>query len=237
MKFRHKLPKDELKRLSKEISKKLVASDYKNNRVQDPATPLSDKQASKVKKYVYDFFHRAVEKFGTQAGKGPEGSEPPSQGSTTPLGFPEGKADTPATSTTPKDATASPDGGEDAMMLGADDLLSPSSAELKRKRGGEAVDSAQLTPSDGPEAKRFKDEEGDAVSSPSPPPPGPPPPPAENEEQRALREQEEALMRENEEAQRLDDEANKIERLEKEADEMQKEIDAVKSGKQEVLSH
>ena len=44
-----------------QISKKLVNSDYKNNRVQDP-TKLSEKHQKQVKKYVKDFFDRAVEK-------------------------------------------------------------------------------------------------------------------------------------------------------------------------------
>ena len=55
-KFRHKLPKDELKRLGKELSKKLSASDYKNNRVEDPSAELSDKQAQKIKKYVKELY-------------------------------------------------------------------------------------------------------------------------------------------------------------------------------------
>lgn len=61
-KFRHKLPKDELKKFAKEVNKKLVASDYKNKRVDDP-TSISPKLEKKVKKYVKDFLERAVEKF------------------------------------------------------------------------------------------------------------------------------------------------------------------------------
>lgn len=62
-KFRHKLPKEELKRLGKEIAKKLVSSDYKNNRVADPTARLTEKQTSKIKKYVKDFLDRAVQKY------------------------------------------------------------------------------------------------------------------------------------------------------------------------------
>ncbi|KAK2928499.1 hypothetical protein FoTM2_011361 [Fusarium oxysporum f. sp. vasinfectum] len=65
-KFHHKLPKEELKRFGKEIAKKLVSSDYKNNRVGDPNAPLSEKQARKMKQYVKDFLDRAVKKFGDQ---------------------------------------------------------------------------------------------------------------------------------------------------------------------------
>ncbi|KAI5287812.1 histone methyltransferase set2 [Ascosphaera aggregata] len=60
-KFKHKLPKEELKRLAKELSKKLVSSDYKYKRVEDP-TKISDKQVLKVKKYCKEFFDKAVVK-------------------------------------------------------------------------------------------------------------------------------------------------------------------------------
>ncbi|KAK2630074.1 hypothetical protein QTJ16_000894 [Diplocarpon rosae] len=60
-KFSKQLPKDDLKKFGKEVAKKLVASDYKNNRVEDP-TKISEKQEKKVKTYVRDFFERAVEK-------------------------------------------------------------------------------------------------------------------------------------------------------------------------------
>ncbi|KAL3953684.1 hypothetical protein ACCO45_011640 [Purpureocillium lilacinum] len=84
-KFRHKLPKDELKRLGKEIAKKLVASDYKNNRVEDPTAALNEKQVLKIKKYVSDFLNRAVEKYGAhQKRKGAKDS--PSSGDPATLG-------------------------------------------------------------------------------------------------------------------------------------------------------
>lgn len=43
------------------ISKKLVNSDYKNNRVEDP-TKISSRQEKQVKKYVKDYFDKAVAK-------------------------------------------------------------------------------------------------------------------------------------------------------------------------------
>ncbi|KAF2962904.1 hypothetical protein GQX73_g10666 [Xylaria multiplex] len=61
-KFRHKLPKEELKKFTKDVSKKLVSSDYKNNRVDDP-TVITEKQERKVKIYVKDFLDRAVQKY------------------------------------------------------------------------------------------------------------------------------------------------------------------------------
>ena len=64
-KFYGKLPKDDLKKFAREVNKKLVASDYKNNRVEDP-TSISTKQEKKVKKYVRDYFERAVVKYKEQ---------------------------------------------------------------------------------------------------------------------------------------------------------------------------
>ncbi|UKZ82293.1 histone methyltransferase set2 [Trichoderma virens FT-333] len=46
------------------VAKKLVTSDYKNNRVNDPAAPLTEKQERNIKKYVKDFLDRAVAKQG-----------------------------------------------------------------------------------------------------------------------------------------------------------------------------
>ncbi|PYH87599.1 SET and WW domain protein [Aspergillus ellipticus CBS 707.79] len=60
-KFKHKLPKDDLKRYAKDVAKKLVNSDFKNNRVGDP-TRIDDKQQKKVKKFCKEFFDKAVVK-------------------------------------------------------------------------------------------------------------------------------------------------------------------------------
>ncbi|WEW56474.1 histone methyltransferase set2 [Emydomyces testavorans] len=60
-KFKHKLPKEDLKRYAKEVAKKLVNSDFKNNRVDDP-TKISDKQVKQVKKYCKEYFEKAVAK-------------------------------------------------------------------------------------------------------------------------------------------------------------------------------
>jgi histone-lysine N-methyltransferase SETD2 len=60
-KFTTQLPKDDLKKFAKEVGKKLVASDFKNNRVEDP-TKISERQEKKVKKYVREYFEKAVEK-------------------------------------------------------------------------------------------------------------------------------------------------------------------------------
>ncbi|KAL2809450.1 hypothetical protein BJX63DRAFT_423779 [Aspergillus granulosus] len=60
-KFKHKLPKDDLKRYAKDVAKKLVNSDFKNNRVTDP-TKIDEKQQKKVKKFCKEFFDKAVAK-------------------------------------------------------------------------------------------------------------------------------------------------------------------------------
>lgn len=240
-KFRHKLPREDLKRLGKEVAKKLVASDYKNNRVTDPSETLTSKQSKKIRSYVHDFLQRAVQKYEARQKEKTTGDEP-SQGSDTPQSRLVNVAKSPNESTTPKDEPMR----QDAPSLSdGEDVLSPDSAARKRKRDGDQLDSAIATPSDGgPEMKRLKEDEAVSLGAATPPPPPPPPPesdtPAsevEDEQQRALVEQEEALIRENEEAQRLEDEAIKTKQREVAADDMQREIDALKSGNQELLSH
>ncbi|KAL8705012.1 MAG: hypothetical protein Q9201_001857 [Fulgogasparrea decipioides] len=58
-KYKHRLPRDDLKRFGKQIAKKLVDSDYKNHRVEDP-TKISPSQERHVKKHVKEFFEKAV---------------------------------------------------------------------------------------------------------------------------------------------------------------------------------
>lgn len=60
--YRKKLEKDDLKRLSKEVAKKLVRGDYKSGRVRDPAAKISAKHEKTVKNYVKDFMDKAVKK-------------------------------------------------------------------------------------------------------------------------------------------------------------------------------
>lgn len=56
------MEKEDLKRLSKEVAKKLVRGDYKSGRVKDPTTKLSSKHEKTVKTYVKDFLDKAVRK-------------------------------------------------------------------------------------------------------------------------------------------------------------------------------
>ncbi|CRK23606.1 hypothetical protein BN1708_018040, partial [Verticillium longisporum] len=62
-KYRHKLPKEELKRLGKEVNKTLVSSDYRKNRVEDPTVAINHKKVKTIKQYVKDFLDRALIKF------------------------------------------------------------------------------------------------------------------------------------------------------------------------------
>ncbi|CAM1502981.1 Fc.00g077570.m01.CDS01 [Cosmosporella sp. VM-42] len=229
-KFHHKLPREELKRLGKDVAKKLVASDYKNNRVGDPSLPLSDKQSRKMKKYVQEFLNRALEKY-TDHQKRKAARE--TQHSASATQAPDGKkpevgsaADSPLDSPPTKADTTPMDDAEDVILSDNNTAGSSGSPDRKRKREVDGVDSPSLTPSDGPMQKRLREDE---LGEPSPPPPPPPPPESAMEdvmtaEQLALREQEEALVRENEEAQRLEDEANHTKELEQAAETAQYNI-------------
>jgi len=200
-KFRGKLPKDELKKFAKEISKKLVASDYKHKRVDDP-TAISEKQKAKVRKYVKDYFERAVEKY--NAHEKQKADRVANDGSKLGSGT--------AVGAEPIDVVKN---DEDSIMTDdeakgdEDDTGStPDSSLLKRKRDEEdALNSATVTPSEPASIKRLKGDGADENGTPSPPPPPPPPPEGESAEQQAaaeeaerlkLAEEEAALERENE---------------------------------------
>lgn len=198
-KFRQKLPKDELKRHSKDVSKKLVSSDYKNRRVDDP-TAISEKQEKKVKKYVKDYLDRAVEKY-QELEKRKVGHtsrrDSDAKGPSAAL-----DVDAVASVETPVTAGARA-ADEDAAMSDVEEATR-SSPERKRKRDEEDnTPDASLTPEDTPSLKRLKEEQ--ATEEPTPPPP--PPPPGAEMEVEMTPVQTEELTREQEEAQRLADEA------------------------------
>jgi hypothetical protein len=209
-KFTKQLPKDDLKKFAKEVGKKLVASDFKNGRVDDP-TKISEKQEKKVKAYVRQFFEKAVDKKKEldkrkkekERAKFANGSDKLNGKDASPEEVDDVKAediDLTPSSPSPPGAPSSPHAS----------VATPPSPELKRKRTGEE------TPSDESDSKRLKEEY-------STPPPPPPPPPAEGmpleelpdaemdekeiletEEEKELRRQEEDLMRENEEAMKME---------------------------------
>ena len=225
-KFHRQLPKEDLKKFGKEINKKLVASDYKNKRVDDPTT-ISEKQERKVKKYVKDFFERAVVKFkahqektAAQAAKSQSSALPSSNSAALEL-----SSEVPAV-TLDEDIVMSDDEGPGST---------PASSDRKRKREDDTVDSPGPAPSDTPSIKRVKDDDAD---EPSPPPPPPPPPEGEATPTAEISEQEAALMRENEEAQRIADEAERQKLAEQEAElELENERNMLDFEREQQHSH
>lgn len=212
-KFRHKLPKEELKKFAKDVSKKLVSSDYKNKRVEDP-TSITKKQEKKVKTYVKDYFDRCVEKYQEHEKK--KKTDRSARDDAKTLQLPETNGQATPTTHAHRD-------NEDIVMTDDEDAgATPVSTDLKRKREDNVVGSPDLTPSETPFLKKLKEDE---IDLPSPPPPPPPPPPEgedtfdlaigdqdnslgdqdavmlqeeQEEERQRLREEEAALERENE---------------------------------------
>ncbi|KAM0285338.1 hypothetical protein ACHAQH_001527 [Verticillium albo-atrum] len=212
-KYRHKLPKEELKRLGKEVNKTLVSSDYRKNRVEDPTAAISHKKVKTIKQYVKDFLDRALVKFKEHERKKAERAGQGLQSDAAQ----KADAGVAMESSAPgaPDDVAMGDVDDEVILSDMEELETASTSSLERKRKREQVDagSPELTPSETPSAKRVKE---DDVDDQAPPPPPPPPPETEGDanaegveqpltaEQLALREQEEALIRENEEAERLE---------------------------------
>ncbi|KAI9677517.1 MAG: histone methyltransferase set2 [Caeruleum heppii] len=174
-KFKSKLPKDDLKRFAKEVSKKLVNSDFKHNRVEDP-TRISSRQEKQVKKYVKEYFDKAVAKKRAHEKKKAEKSSQQN-----------GIVESPSLPTAAVPGNASPGSDDDQAMAMSDvepddedvvvpSLRSPEIDEsngdvLKRKRDAEGHDGADPEGFDGTPSKRAR-----SASPPIPPPPPPPPP-------------------------------------------------------------
>lgn len=180
-KFRHKLPKDDLKKFAKEINKKLVSSDYKNRRVENPSQ-ISKKQEQKVKKYVKDFFDKAVTKYNALEKKKAEKLR-------------NGTGSFSGTPTTADKIVVDLKIEDDFVMSDDEEIDLTPPSDHKRKR----PDDLDMTSSE-PSPKRVKDED-----APTPPPPPPPPPavatPGDiiiDADADALRQQEAELERENE---------------------------------------
>lgn len=193
-KFRHKLPKEELKRFAKDVSKKLVSSDYKNNRVEDPTT-ISEKQEKKIRKYVKDFLDRAVQKYHELEKRKTERAVGSGHGKTK-------EANNEAIASVETPGITGLAGDEPAVPSDAEDGAT-GSPERKRKRDEDDLLDASLTPDETPSVKRLKDEE--TTEEPSPPPP--PPPPEEAMDVDMTPTQAAELSCEQEQAQRLADEA------------------------------
>ncbi|KAF3041548.1 histone methyltransferase set2 [Didymella heteroderae] len=141
--YRKKLEKDDLKRLSKEVAKKLVRGDYKSGRVKDPAAKISSKHEKTVKNYVKDFMDKAVkkkeERENARAARGDAAHD-----------------DKDATPDTPQIDV------DDTLGVAASPTEDPS--ELKRKRDHE--------PDESPRNIRSRTDEPPAPPPPPPPPTG-----------------------------------------------------------------
>jgi hypothetical protein len=81
------MEKDDLKRLAKDASKKIVNTDFKNKRVVGDPSKISDKHAKSVKKYVHETFEKAVKKKAEHDKKKAE-RKAGGEGSNTPLASP-----------------------------------------------------------------------------------------------------------------------------------------------------
>ncbi|KAH9900388.1 histone-lysine N-methyltransferase [Xylariomycetidae sp. FL2044] len=203
-KFRHKLPKEDLKKFAKEINKKLVASDYKNKRVEDP-TSITEKQERKIKKYVKEFFDRAVVKYNDHEKKKTERAAKDSSKASQSAGDVNNGASA--------DTLIGKEDGDIVMSDEEDIASTPASGDLKRKREEDASGSPMLSPSETPPIKRMKEEE---IEAPAPPPPPPPPPKDEvmleadaRGHDKTLSVQEAVLELENAQAQQAEDEAQR----------------------------
>ena len=195
-KYKHKIPKEDLKRFAKEIAKKLVASDFKAGRVKDP-TKIDERQQKKVKEFCKQFFDKAYQKHkkheqdkaAKKAHKeGRAKGEVTTESST--VASPAGS---------PGQANLSPThdpGAEDIEMSEGEDMdatainvsASPSSAQTPSERNG-TLKRKRIDP-DNATATIQDEEDREPTASPAkrintsmevdtPPPPPPPAPPIE----------------------------------------------------------
>lgn len=155
------------------ISKKLVSSDFKNRRVEDP-TKISPRQEKHVKKYVKEYFDKAVAKKREHEKKKAERRSKEGESAASP---------TPALDTEVKKEEES-DGDQDMAMSDEDEYEKP-----KLESTTPTTPSDLLLQVEGLKRKRVKDEDPDSIEfedngatpskrlkSESPPPPPPPPP-------------------------------------------------------------
>ncbi|KAF2811860.1 uncharacterized protein BDZ99DRAFT_281967 [Mytilinidion resinicola] len=169
--YRKKLEKDDLKRLAKEVAKKLVRGDYKSGRVQDPTTKLSHRHEKSVKVFVKAFMDKAVQK---KVDREKERAARAERKKASSAAGQKASPDAPTPKIHAQEESDNEmmgildDDGERAMDISP----SSSSSDLKRKRGEsdpQADDDEQAS------LKKFRTE-----TPPVPAPPPPPPPPAED---------------------------------------------------------
>ena len=153
-----------------------MSSDFKNHRVEDPTT-ISSRQEKQVKKYVKEYFDKAVAKKREHEKKKAERRSKEGESGTSP---------TPAIVAGVKKEEES-DGDQDVAMSDDDEYEKP-----KIESATPVTPSDQLLHAEGLKRKRVHDEDPDNIKledheatpskrlkSESPPPPPPPPPPAD----------------------------------------------------------
>ncbi len=156
------------------ISKKLVSSDFKNHRVEDP-TKISSRQEKQVKKYVKEYFDKAVakkreheKKKAGRKGKDGESVASPTLAMVTDVKKEEEESDEDQDMAMSEDDECEKPKLESATPMTPSDQLLQAEG-LKRKRvNDEDPDSMKLEDHEATPSKRLKSE--------SPPPPPPPPP-------------------------------------------------------------
>lgn len=230
-KFKHKLPKDDLKRYAKDVSlqsiipteriltwtaqvaKKLVNSDFKNNRVDDP-TQISEKQKKKVKQFCKDFFDKAVVKHRAHEKKkaGNHAKEPGSKTEDTPNAASDEELDVKMSDDEdkPEDKSALMEGEESSGSLkrkrieGGNENGNISGSASPSKKPRSSTPTPPPPPSMAPGDEQDQNHERAAVDfkhdpesddlggAKTPPPPPPPPPPQDDEVDKAAGEAEDA---------------------------------------------
>ncbi|KAJ8608471.1 hypothetical protein MRB53_039636 [Persea americana] len=176
------------------VAKKLVASDFKNGRVQDPAV-ISHKQEKQVKKYVKEYFDKAVLKkvdhdrkkaekraHGEKNGHSvPDSIATPTMDldSATPIGSPTAKP-----SKEDEDIALSENEVEDDDDAPSESQISPDESNLSsdNKRKREADETPLTVASDGDDINPSKRTRSESEPPPPPPPPPPPGAPPEDDE-------------------------------------------------------
>jgi [histone H3]-lysine36 N-trimethyltransferase len=172
-KYKHKIPRDDLKRFAKEIAKKLVASDFKSGRVKDP-TKIDDKQQRKVKEYCKQFFDKAAHKHKKhEEERGSRKSMKGSSSKETPEGSPQVK---PEFAADDEDIKMSDNELEDKISLTPDVGTPSDNQSLKRKRESPAIKEEDIDAPQSPLKKLHVETQDDQQSLSEPPPPPPPPP-------------------------------------------------------------
>ena len=169
-KYKSRLAKDDLKRWAKEFAKRVVESDFKKNRVEDPSR-LSDKQAKGLRKHAQDFFEKAVKKKEEAEKKRSAKKSEDDLKSHTPQGSPSAVPGSPMDEDV-VNGTLSDDEADNVAATPAESVDSPSLSKRRRDdhHNGDDTD---------PTTKKLRTDDSGLPAAPPPPPP-PPPPPADD---------------------------------------------------------